>query len=53
LKNFNTTTDDLYKSIVAEKKFENLSTKEVLPYKVALWLGLERLEKSRTIVKGG
>ncbi|MEX2595221.1 MAG: hypothetical protein WD426_20835 [Anditalea sp.] len=28
-----------------EKKFENSATKEVLSYKQALWLGLERLEK--------
>jgi len=32
--NIITTHDDLYKSLVADKKFENLATKEVLNYKV-------------------
>jgi len=44
IENIITTNDDLYKSIVAEKKFNNQATKEVLSYKEALWLGLERLE---------
>ena len=45
IENILTTNDDLYKSVVADKKFENLATKEVVSYKEALWLGLERLEK--------
>lgn len=45
IENIITTNDDLYKSIVADKKFANAPTKEVLRYKEALWLGLERLEK--------
>src|SRR5680860_404137 len=45
IENIITTNDDLYKWVVAEKKFENPATKEVLSYKQALWLGLERLEK--------
>jgi len=44
IENIITTNDDLYKSVVAEKKFNNQATKEVLSYKEALWLGLERLE---------
>lgn len=44
IENILTTNDDLYKSVVAEKKFENPATKEVLSYKEALWYGLERLE---------
>lgn len=44
IENIITTNDDLYKALVAEKKFENPATKEVLSYKQALWLGLERLE---------
>ena len=44
IENIITTNDDLYKSVVADKKFENPATKEVLSYKEALWLGLERLE---------
>lgn len=44
VENIITTNDELYRSFVAEKKIENLSTKEVLSYKKALWLGLEELK---------
>ncbi|MGY6559267.1 MAG: Fic family protein [Nitritalea sp.] len=44
IENIITTNDDLYQSLIADKKFENPETKEVLRYKQALWLGLERLE---------
>ncbi len=44
IENIITTNDDLYKSVVADKKFDNPATKEVLSYKEALWTGLERLE---------
>src|SRR5690606_1909882 len=44
VENIITTNDELYKSFVADKKVENLSTKEVLSYKEALWLGLEELK---------
>lgn len=44
IENIITTNDELYKSVVAEKKFDNPATKEVLSYKEALWAGLERLE---------
>ncbi len=45
VENIITTNDELYKSLVAEKKIENPATKEVLSYKEALWLGLERLKE--------
>ena len=45
VENIITTNDELYKSLVADKKVENPATKEVLSYKEALWLGLERLRK--------
>ena len=44
IENIITTNDDLYKFVVADKKFDNPATKEVLSYKDALWLGLESLE---------
>jgi Fic family protein len=45
VENIITTNDELYKSLVAVKKVENSSTKEVLSYKEALWLGLEEIKK--------
>lgn len=45
VENIITTNDELYKSLVADRKVENLATKEVLSYKEALWLGLEQLKK--------
>ena len=44
VENIITTNDELYKSLVADKKTENAATKEVLSYKEALWLGLEELK---------
>jgi Fic family protein len=44
VENIITTNDELYKSIVADKKVENPATKEVLRYKEALWLGLEKIK---------
>lgn len=44
VENVITTNDELYKTLVADKKTENPAAKEVLSYKEALWLGLERLE---------
>ncbi|MFC2087604.1 Fic family protein [Bacteroidota bacterium] len=49
IENIITTNDDLYISAVAKKKLENPATKEVLRYKEALWLGLERLESKPII----
>jgi len=45
IENIITTNDELYKSLVADRKVENSATKEVLSYKEALWLGLEQLKK--------
>ncbi|MCB9251563.1 MAG: Fic family protein [Flavobacteriales bacterium] len=44
VENIITTNDELYKSLVADRKIENTATKEVLSYKEALWLGLEELK---------
>jgi Fic family protein len=44
VENIITTNDELYKSLVSDKKIENTATKEVLCYKEALWLGLEELK---------
>ena len=44
VENIITTNDELYKSLVADRKIENSATKEVLSYKEALWLGLEELK---------
>lgn len=45
IENIITTNDDLYKAVVADKKFGNPATKEVISYKEAIWLGFKRLEK--------
>ncbi|ELR68280.1 MloA [Fulvivirga imtechensis AK7] len=45
VENIITTNDELYKSMVADRKVGNSATKEVLSYKEALWLGLEHLKK--------
>ena len=44
VENIITTNDELYQSLVADRKIENSATKEVLNYKEALWLGLEQLK---------
>lgn len=44
IENIITTNDDLYQALIADKKFDSPETKEVLRYKEALWLGLERLK---------
>ena len=46
IENIITTHDDLYRSVVADKKFDNPSAKEVIHYKEALWYGLAKLEAS-------
>ncbi|MCH8487428.1 MAG: Fic family protein [Candidatus Cyclonatronum sp.] len=45
IENIITTNDDLYRDIIADRKAGVLAVKEVLRYKEALWLGLERIEK--------
>ncbi|MEY3647638.1 MAG: hypothetical protein RLZ13_523 [Bacteroidota bacterium] len=42
IENILTTHDDLYQALVSDSSFENPEAKEVLRYKEALWLGLER-----------
>ena len=44
IENIITTNDDLYQAVVADKKLDNLATKEVISYKEALWHGFKRLE---------
>jgi len=44
IENIITTNDELYKSVVADKKFKNPAAKEVISYKNALWYGLKQLE---------
>jgi len=44
IENIITTNDELYKSVIADKKLENPTAKEVISYKDALWHGLEQLE---------
>lgn len=38
IENIITTNDDLYQAVVADKKFDNSATKEVISYKEAIWL---------------
>jgi len=45
IENIITTNDDLYQAAVADKKFDNSATKEVISYKEAIWLGFEQLKK--------
>ena len=45
IENIITTNDDLYQAVVADKKFDNPATKEVISYKEAIWLGFKRLEE--------
>jgi Fic family protein len=44
IENIITTNDILYKSLVADKKFDNPGTKEVISYKEALWNGLQQIK---------
>jgi len=44
IENIITTNDDLYRSLVADKKFDNPAIKEVISYKEALWNGLQQIE---------
>ncbi|MDZ4665266.1 MAG: Fic/DOC family N-terminal domain-containing protein [Bacteroidota bacterium] len=39
IENIITTQDELFKASIADKKIENLATKEVIHYKDALWYG--------------
>lgn len=44
IENIITTNDDLYRTLVADKMYENSASKEVISYKEALWYGLQELE---------
>ena len=44
IENIITTNDDLYQSIVADKKFTDSASKEVISYKNALWYGFKKLD---------
>lgn len=44
IENIITTNDELYKSVIADNKFENAQAKEVISYKEALWNGLKQIE---------
>lgn len=45
IENIITTQDELFKASVAEKKYENHATKEVMHYKDALWFGVQQIEE--------
>ena len=45
IENIITTNDDLFKALVADKRFDNPATKEVLSYKEALWNSLKIIEE--------
>ncbi|MDE0471927.1 MAG: Fic family protein [Ekhidna sp.] len=45
IENIITTNDELYQSVVSDKKLDNPASKEVISYKNALWYGLGQLEK--------
>lgn len=44
IENIVTTNDELYKAVIADKRFDNPASKEVISYKNALWYGLEQLK---------
>jgi len=44
IENIITTNDELYKSVVSNKRFDDPAAKEVISYKEALWYGLKKLE---------
>lgn len=46
IENIVTTNDDLYRDMVADQKMGNSAVKEVLRYKKALWIALERIEQT-------
>jgi len=44
IENIITTQDELFKASIAEKKNNNLATKEVIHYKNALWFGIDQID---------
>ena len=45
IENIITTQDELFMAAIAEKKYDNPATKEVMHYKNALWFGFQEIEK--------
>lgn len=45
IENIITTQDELFQASISDKKNENLTTKEVIHYKDALWYGLQQIKK--------
>ena len=45
IENIITTQDELFKASITGENIEDLSTKEVIHYKDALWYGIKQLEK--------
>lgn len=45
IENIITTNDDLFETLVSEKKNSNYAAKEILSYKSGLFLGLKEIEK--------
>lgn len=45
IENIITTQDELFKASIADKKNDNLATKEVIHYKDALWFAVEEIKK--------
>lgn len=45
IENIITTNDEIFKSLIAEKKHNNPAAKEIISYKSALWHGLKDLEE--------
>lgn len=45
IENIITTNDEIFKSLIAEKKHHNPAAKEIISYKSALWQGLKDLEE--------
>lgn len=45
IENIITTNDELFETLIAEKKNRNSAAKEILSYKSALYLGLKEIEK--------
>ncbi len=45
IENIITTNDELYKSVVGDKKLDHPAAKEIISYKEALWAALGKLEK--------
>ncbi|THD66630.1 Fic family protein [Robertkochia marina] len=45
IENIITTQDELFKASIADKKYDNPATKEVMHYKDALWYGFDQIKR--------